>query len=500
MALACNPKLLIADEPTTALDVTIQAQILQLMLDLKRRVGAAIVLITHDLGVVAEVAAPWWPLYAGRKVEEAPVAELFRSPVIPITRACWARCPTWYSLFQAQRGGSPDPQPGAQPQGPDRGLVACRAMFAGDRSLPAGCPGPRREGTPPHRRLPLRAQAGGRGMSRPLLQVNDLKKHFPVRGGLFSRKSNWVYAVDGVLFDVDQGQTLALVGESGCGRSTVGRAILGLFDITAGQVMLDGQRIDDLTWGTAAAPPRPGHAPGSVLQSQSADARARRSGRTDAQIRTRQILPPKARGQGGSADGQGALPSDALNRRPHECSGGQRQRIGIARALAAEPELIVCDEAVSALDVSVKAQIVNLLQDLQRQVGSRCSSSAMILAIVEHMTHRVAVIIWARSSRWRGGCRSSPHRGIPTRRRCCRPCRCPARGNSQSDHPEGRRAKPDQSAPASGCRFHTRCPYVFDRCRTGAGASVDRWRTMGGVSSRRAAGSAGSRSLMLCRG
>src|SRR6185369_14555131 len=142
-----------------------------------------------------------------------------------------------------------DSRPGAQPQGADRGLRLCRTLFAGDRSLPAGRPGSRREGTPSHRSLPLRPQGGGRGMSPPLLQVNDLKKHFPVRGGLFSRKSNWVYAVDGVSFEVERGETLSLVGESGCGKSTVGRAILRLFDITAGQVVLDGQRIDALSPG-----------------------------------------------------------------------------------------------------------------------------------------------------------------------------------------------------------------------------------------------------------
>ena len=144
-------------------------------------------------------------------------------------------------------------------------------------------------------------------MSAPLLQVNDLKKHFPVRGGLFSRKSNWVYAVDGVSFEVERGETLSLVGESGCGKSTVGRAILRLFDITAGQVVLDGQRIDDLSPGGLAqhAPPRAGGVPGSVLQPQSAHARARHPGRADPQFRPRQIFR-RTRGEGGGADGHRA--------------------------------------------------------------------------------------------------------------------------------------------------------------------------------------------------
>src|SRR5882724_32949 len=152
-------------------------------------------------------------------------------------------------LVADRHGAAPrrDSRSGAEPQGADRGLRLCWAVFACDRSLPRGRAGSRREGTPPHRRLPLCAQGGGRGMSAPLLQVNDLKKHFPVRGGLFSRKSNWVYAVDGVSFVVARGETLSLVGESGCGKSTVGRAILRLFDITSGQVVLDGQRTDDLS-------------------------------------------------------------------------------------------------------------------------------------------------------------------------------------------------------------------------------------------------------------
>ena len=196
MALACNPKLLIADEPTTALDVTIQAQILQLMLDLKRRVGAAIVLITHDLGVVAEVAERVMVMYAGRKVEEAPVAELFRSPRHPYTQGLLGAVQARFLAIRRGEAPRRNPRPGAEPEAAHRGLRLCRTVSAGDRSLPHGCARSRREGAPPHRRLPLRVESGGRGMSAPLLRVNDLKKHFPVRGGMFRRKA-FVYAVDG---------------------------------------------------------------------------------------------------------------------------------------------------------------------------------------------------------------------------------------------------------------------------------------------------------------
>src|SRR6202041_3755410 len=203
-------------------------------------------------------------------------------------------------------------------------------------------------------------------MNAPLLQVNDLKKHFPVRGHLLRRNASRVYAGDGVSFEIARGETLSLVGESGCGKSTVGRAILRLFDITAGQVVLDGQRIDDLSADRLRQMRRRVQV---VFQDPFSSLNPR--------MRVRDILAEPIRNFGlakSRAEIEARvvalmdtvrLPRDALDRRPHEFSGGQRQRICIARALAAEPDLIVCDEAVSALDVSVKAQIVNLLQDLQ---------------------------------------------------------------------------------------------------------------------------------------
>ena len=226
-----------------------------------------------------------------------------------------------------------------------------------------------------------------------LLAVNDLKKHFLMRRGLLGLDATWVYAVDGVSLHVDRGETLALVGESGCGKSTVGRAILRLFDITAGQIVLAGQRIDDLS-AVALRPLR--RQMQAVFQDPFSSLNPR--------MRVRDILAEPMRNFGTArshADmtaridalmDKVRLPRDAVNRWPHEFSGGQRQRIGIARALAADPALIVCDEAVSALDVSVKAQIVNLLQDLQQELGLALLFISHDLAIVEHMTHRVAVM------------------------------------------------------------------------------------------------------------
>jgi peptide/nickel transport system ATP-binding protein len=302
-------------------------------------------------------------------------------------------------------------------------------------------------------------------MNAPLLQVNDLKKHFPVRGHLLKRNASRVYAVDGVSFEIARGETLSLVGESGCGKSTVGRAILRLFDVTAGQVVLDGQRIDNLSPDRLRQMRRRVQV---VFQDPFSSLNPR--------LRVRDILAEPIRNFGlakSSAEIESKvvalmdtvrLPRDALGRRPHEFSGGQRQRICIARALAAEPDLIVCDEAVSALDVSVKAQIVNLLQDLQREFGLALLFISHDLAIVEHMTHRVAVMYLGKIVEMapRHLIFASPRHPYTKALLSAVPVPDPtARRNPiilKGD-------VPSPINPPSGCRFHTRCPYVFDRCR-----------------------------------
>jgi len=302
-------------------------------------------------------------------------------------------------------------------------------------------------------------------MNAPLLQVNDLKKHFPIRGNLFRRSTSRVYAVDGVSFEIARGETLSLVGESGCGKSTVGRAILRLFDITAGQVVLDGQRIDDLLPDRLRRIRRRVQV---VFQDPFSSLNPR--------LRVRDILAEPIRNFGLAKSATELeskvanlldtvrLPRDALDRRPHEFSGGQRQRICIARALAAEPDLIVCDEAVSALDVSVKAQIVNLLQDLQREFGLALLFISHDLAIVEHMTHRVAVMYLGKivEMATRQQIFASPKHpytkallsAVPVPDPTVRRTPLILKGDV-----------PSPINPPSGCRFHTRCPYVFDRCR-----------------------------------
>ncbi len=307
----------------------------------------------------------------------------------------------------------------------------------------------------------------------PLLEVLDLKKHFPLAAGLFGGKTGNVYAVDGVTFSVARGETLALVGESGCGKSTVGRAILRLFDITSGEIRLGGQRIDRLSQAKLRPLRRRVQV---VFQDPYSSLNPR--------MRVRDIVAEPIRNFGlatSPADldrrlatlmDKVRLPRDAVTRYPHEFSGGQRQRIGIARALAAEPDLIVCDEAVSALDVSVKAQIVNLLADLQAELGLGLLFISHDLAIVEHMTHRVAVMYLGRIVE------IAPKRQIfaapqhPYTKALLSAVPVPEPGAARNrtilvgD-------VPSPIKPPKGCHFHTRCPVAFDRCRIEAPKLVE---------------------------
>ncbi len=298
-----------------------------------------------------------------------------------------------------------------------------------------------------------------------VLEVTDLKKHFPIRGGLFGTVKAHVYAVDGVSFHIHKGETLALVGESGCGKSTVGKAVLRLFPLTAGQVVLDGARIDDMSAGTLRPLRRKIQV---VFQDPFSSLNPR--------MRVRDILAEPINNFGLARDSADLdrrvgelmdkvrLPRDAVNRWPHEFSGGQRQRIGIARALAAEPEVIVCDEAVSALDVSVKAQIINLLQDLQAELGLAMLFISHDLAIVEHMTHRVAVmylgkIVEVADKRSLFSAPRHPYTeallsAVPVPDPTVKRDRIVLQGDV-----------PSPIRPPPGCRFHTRCPYAMDRCR-----------------------------------
>jgi peptide/nickel transport system ATP-binding protein len=302
-------------------------------------------------------------------------------------------------------------------------------------------------------------------MSAALLEVEGLKKHFPLRGGFFGGITGHVHAVDGVSFAIAKGETLALVGESGCGKSTVGKAILRLFDLTDGRVTLGGTRIDQLS-PSALRPLR--RKVQVVFQDPFSSLNPR--------MRVRDILAEPIRNFGLAQDvadlearvaglmDKVRLPRDAVNRWPHEFSGGQRQRIGIARALAAEPDLIICDEAVSALDVSVKAQIVNLLQDLQRELGLALLFISHDLAIVEHIAHRVAVMYLGRIVEIadKRELFANPQHPYTQALLSAVPVPDPTvkaeRTILQGD-------VPSPIKPPKGCHFHTRCPVAIDRCR-----------------------------------
>jgi len=299
----------------------------------------------------------------------------------------------------------------------------------------------------------------------PLLEVNALKKHFPVRGGFFGQVTGTVYAVDGITFSLARGETLSLVGESGCGKSTVGRAVLQLQKLTSGEVYLDGARIDNM-------PARRLRAIRQRVQVVFQDPFSSLNPR----MKVRDILAEPLKNFGAVRGGkdisekvgalleQVGLPRDAINRYPHEFSGGQRQRIGIARALAPGADLIVCDEAVSALDVSVKAQIINLLVDLQDKLGLALLFISHDLAIVEHLAHRVAVMYLGKIVELadRSTLFARPHHpytrallsAVPIPDPTARRQRIILRGDV-----------PSPLNPPAGCRFHTRCPFAFDRCR-----------------------------------
>jgi peptide/nickel transport system ATP-binding protein len=300
---------------------------------------------------------------------------------------------------------------------------------------------------------------------RPLLEVRDLKKHFPLRSGLFGGASGYVYAVDGVTFAIGRGETLSLVGESGCGKSTVGRASLRLLEPTAGEVHLDGERIDNMPSARLRLMRRRMQI---VFQDPFSSLNPRQ--------RIRDVIAEPIANFGlaqGAAQiddlvasllDKVGLPRDAMKRFPHEFSGGQRQRIGIARALAPGSDFIICDEAVSALDVSVKAQIVNLLSDLQDELGLTLLFISHDLAIVEHLTHRVAVmylgkIVELADRRTLFATAHHPYTkallsAVPVPDPKIKRNRVILRGDV-----------PSPINPPAGCKFHTRCPLAFDRCR-----------------------------------
>ena len=404
-ALAVDPEVLIADEPTTALDVTIQAQILDLLARLQGERGMALMLITHDLGIVARMAHRVAVMYAGEIVELAEREPFFRAPQHPYSQKLFAALPS-----PQRRGGELAVIRGQVPPLTlrfDHCRFAERCDHVFDRcrveapALLQPVPGHlarchlRQSGPAPARPLaaePTRPATAAKA-GAVLLEVKDLKVHFPVRRGILRRTASSVKAVDGVSFELRAGRTLALVGESGCGKTTTGKAILQLIAPTSGSVLFQGREISRLS--RAELRPRRG-AMQIVFQDP--------YGSLNPRMRVAEILLEGMRSLsigGGDAERmerieallrEVGLPPEALGRYPHEFSGGQRQRIAIARALAVEPKLIVCDEPTSALDVSVQAQILNLLRGLQARLGIAYLFITHNIAVVDYLAHDVAVM------------------------------------------------------------------------------------------------------------
>ena len=379
MALSCKPALLIADEPTTALDVTLQAQILQLIRGLQQEMNMGVIFITHDMGVVAEMADRVLVMYRGEKVEQGQSNALFAAPQHPYTQALLAAVP---KLGAMQGTTRPAKFPVLQAYVPD---VAEQTVALGDAATLAASKAPAAEGAPS-------GQPALDDTVPPILRVRNLVTRFPVKTGVFGRVTSNVHAVEGVNFDLHPGETLALVGESGCGKSTTGRSLLRLVESQSGSIEFAGQEISTLQGPALQALRRD-------IQFIFQDPFASLNPRLTVGFSIMEPLLVHRVAQGAQAQARVAwlldkvgLPADAARRYPHEFSGGQRQRIAIARALALNPKVVIADESVSALDVSVQAQIINLMLDLQRELGVAYLFISHDMAVVERVSHRVAVM------------------------------------------------------------------------------------------------------------
>ncbi len=357
MALASRPKLLIADEPTTALDVTIQGQILELVKSLQEEENMAVLFITHDMGVVAEIADRTVVMFRGDAVEAGPTEDIFNRGEHPYTRALLSAVPKLGSMTGEEN--------------PLRFPVVETAT--GITVQPA-------------------ASEHSKVQPSPILEVRNLVTRFPVRSGLFNRQTGSVHAVENVSFDLRQGETLSLVGESGCGKSTTGRSIMRLIEPTSGEIQLDGFNVRNL--GTLELQ-RMRKSIQMIFQDPFSSLNPRMTvGQAIAEPFLKHKMGTARQARDKTADllEKVGLSDAVMNRYPHEFSGGQRQRIAIARALSLDPKVIVADESVSALDVSIKAQVCNLLLDLQESLDLAFLFISHDMAVVERVSHRVAVM------------------------------------------------------------------------------------------------------------
>ncbi len=477
MGLVCNPKLLIADEPTTALDVTIQAQILDILDNLRKELDMAVLLITHDMGVIAGRTDRVVVMYGGKKAEEAPTNELFSSMRHPYTQALLASMPNLENTTKHELSSI-----AGMPPNLSKEIVGCRFAprcgFATDecrREEPTlttveghsfACIHP----TSGPRPLVIRSEDTGtsavvKEKGKELIRVEGLVKEYPIKGGMIRHKTGAIQAVSNVSFTLTAGETFGLVGESGCGKTTIGRMLVGLESVTAGTVHFEGRLVS-----------AKGHKPSR------ADRRDRQMmfqdpySSLDPRMKVGQIIgEPLMIQREGSKAQQAARVEELLNsvgldrmaadRYPHEFSGGQRQRIGFARALALNPRLIVADEPVSALDVSIQAQILNLMKDLQREHNLSYVMVSHDLAVVYYMADTIAVMYLGKivelgdaESVFRAP--AHPYtQGLLDAVPVPDPDRARERRGSQV-----RGELPSPVNPPSGCRFRTRCPKAQDIC------------------------------------
>jgi peptide/nickel transport system ATP-binding protein len=490
MALSCSPKLLIADEPTTALDVTTQAQIIELLHTLQREEDMAMIFVTHDLGVIADVADDVVVMYAGQIVERRVAADIFARPRHPYTEALLhsipqltprgeplhaipgmvprpdqfpAGCRFAPRCSYAQEACTNAPVPmrvTADPVGVGRAVVALARCVRQDELLLSGPPAEVARAT----HAPTMT-AASREAEVPVLEVTDVVKDFPLRSGVLRRITGKVRAVDQVSLHIGAGKTLGLVGESGSGKSTLARVVLRLIDPTSGTIVVDGKDITSLRGPTLR---RHRETMQLVFQDPYSSLDPRQSiadivgeplaihtsmSRTQREQRVVQLLA------------QVGLGSHVLSRQPHEFSGGQRQRIAIARALALEPRLLVCDEPVSSLDVSTQSQVINLLTDLQRDLGVAYLFIAHDLSVVRHISDRIAVmylgqIVEEGDADAVYGQPTHPYTAallssipVPDPARLRQRNRIILRGEV-GEPADGQR----------GCRFRARCPFAMEVC------------------------------------
>jgi peptide/nickel transport system ATP-binding protein len=480
IGLACSPKLLIADEPTTALDVTIQAQILELMKDLSRRLGIAVVLITHNLGIVARYADRVNVMYAARLIESGSAERVFARPLHPYARGLLSAVPRLdrgRSAKLATIDGAP-PNLLAPPAGC---RFRPRCAFAIDKC--SNDP-PFVELEPGHSAACIRApisemaepqatpaagaaRACANGSAPPILQISAAKKYFPVRGG-FLRRTKLVRAVDDVTIDIKPGETLGLVGESGCGKSTLGRLVLRLDKPTGGAIFFNGVDLAGLEGDALVGVRKKMQV---IFQDPYSSLNPRMTvGQIIAEpIRVHRILPKPQIADRVAELLQvvGLFPYMAL-RYPHELSGGQRQRVGIARALAVDPRVIVCDEAVSALDVSIQGQVINLLEELQQRLGLTYLFIAHDLAVVRHISSKVAVMYLGRIVEYApvDELFADPKHPYTRALLAAAPVPDPV---IERTRPRTiiKGELPSPLNPPQGCVFHPRCPMATQECTMG---------------------------------